>query len=176
MNKNLIVNGIVAGVVAIGTAVAAYKIHKLTQQVKAITGTVDKAVDDLAKDINTHVTDAIVNSAVEKAVDREASRAIYNATSDVVSEMKKDMRLQIREHIDGYCVDLKSMVKEEMNRQVKKISVEEIRQEVIADAKDEAAKRFKADLDKILEQHNEELNKVTEIYSSIAKSMRGDNK
>ncbi len=168
---------VIGGAVVVGVLEALY-FHKKIKKIEELTiqaqQNVDKAADILSNNIDVDIPDGFIEKAVSKAVDKEVSHQIKSATMDIVSETKSDMRRKISSNVDQAFSDTKTMVHDELKKQISSLSIESIKKEVIIEAKKEAADRFKTDLDAILDKHNQELDKVTEIYSSIAKSMRGE--
>lgn len=172
MNNELIIGGVcVAVVCGVEALIFGKKIKKLTNEVENVKAQV---VNDISNNLNIDVPNEFINAAVNKAVDREAKERIRFATMEVTSDIRKDIKKQVSEAIDHSYKDIQGEVKRELHAQLGDVSVERIRREVIEEAKDKAAKQFDQDLEEVLEKHNRELDKVTEIYSSIAKSMRGD--
>lgn len=166
------------GAVVVGMGLEALYFHKKIKAIKDLVDqaqdSVDKAADILSNNIEVDVPDGFIEKAINKAVDKEVGHEIKVATIDIVSDVKTEMKKKISNNVDQAFNDTKTMVQTELKRQVDGLSIESIKKEVLIEAKKEAADRFKHDLDDILEKHNQELDKVTEIYSSIAKKMRGD--
>ena len=174
MNKNYIIGGISIATglgLSIVTAVLGKKVKELTVELNNLK---KQVVDDISGKINVDVPNEYIERAVDKAVDREAKDRIKYLTMEVSTDIKKDIHKQVSTAIEDSYKDVKGEVKRELLNQVGDVSVERIKREVIDEAKEKAAKQFDQDLEEVLEKHNKELDKVTEIYSSIAKSMRGD--
>lgn len=172
MNNELIIGGVcVAVVCGVEAFIFGKKIKKLTDEVEHVKGQV---INDISSNLNIDVPNEFIDAAVNKAVDREAKERIRFATMEVTSDIRKDIKKQVSEAVDHSYKDIQGEVKRELLNQLGDVSVERIRREVIEEAKDKASKQFDKDLEEVLEKHNRELDKVTEIYSSIAKSMRGE--
>lgn len=175
MNRNYIIGGVVAAIgglcVAIPSIVLSKKVKELTEELDSLKKSV---VNDLSGKIDIDVPNEYIEAAVNKAVERETKDRIRLLTLDTTADIKKDIHKQVSKAVEDAYSDVRGEVKRELLNQVGDVSVDRIRREVIDEAKEKAAKQFDKDLETVLEKHNRELDKVTEIYSSIAKSMRGD--
>lgn len=174
LKENLIMGGIGIAVTAIGGLYLRHKLKKVDEQVNESKKMIQDAINDLSKNISVDVPSTFIESAIDKAVDREVGRQISYIARDAVYDIKDSMKKDIKSNVDQAFGDTKILVKAELEKQIKNLSIESIKKEVLEEAKKTAADRFKSDLDDILNKHNQELDRVTEIYSSIAKSMRGD--
>lgn len=175
MNRNYIIGGVVAAIgglcIAIPSIVLGKKVNKLTEELDGLKKSV---VNDLSGKIDVDVPNEYIEAAVDKAVERETKDRIRLLTLDATADIKKDIHKQVSKAVEDAYSDVRGEVKRELLNQVGDVSVDRIRREVIDEAKEKAAKQFDKDLETVLEKHNRELDKVTEIYSSIAKSMRGE--
>lgn len=157
--------GIVFGIVGIG-----YSISTL-EKMNKIHDIVEKATDDLSKSIDIDVSNAIIERAVDKAVNEEVGNAVRRAAEKAVSEIKSDIHAQVRMAVTSAYVDVKDSVAKELDRQVDKVDISKIKEEVIERAKEAAAEKFNENLDDILEKFNDDLDNVNKIYKSIARSI-----
>ena len=164
MNSNT-VGGIIAAV-GLGGAVA-YSIWKQYE--------LNKSIDKLTGKVHVDVEDSYIKEVVDRAVDREVSRKITTASNKAVDAIKSEMTKEINHKVNAAYTDLKGDVKKEMQRQVKDISVESIREEVIEEAKEAAVAKFKDDMDVILKGYNSDLENIRKIYANIAKTLESGN-
>lgn len=146
----------------IGTAI--WKQKKLDEAMKMLEGKVEINVDD---HYVKHVIDQTIKNNVNSKIDDACNTAVYKVKSDIYAEVQKSVKAQY--------ADLKASVKKEMERQVGKIDIDDIRSEVIEEAKEKAAEKFDNDLEKVLEKYNENLDNVNKIYENIAKTLAGAN-
>ena len=147
---------------SIGTAV--WKQKKLNEAMEMLEGKVEINVDD---NYVKHVIDQTIKNNVNKKIDEACTTAVYKVKSDIYTEVQKSVKAQY--------ADLKASVKKEMERQVGKIDIDDIRKEVIEEAKEKAAEKFDNDLEKVLEKYNENLDNVNKIYENIAKTLANAN-
>ena len=135
----------------------------------------DKSIEKLSETVTVDVDDAYIHNIVEAAVDREVSERIGIEAQIAISEIRADMNDKIKKEINKSYKDLKASVKAQMEQQVGRVDLDDIRQEIIDEGKELAAKQFKNDLDKIIEQYNDNLTQITSIYSSIADTLKANN-
>lgn len=164
MNGNTI-GGVIA-VVGLGGAMA-YSIWKQHD--------LNKSIDKMTGKVHIDIDDPYIKEIVDRAVDREVSNKIVSASNTAVNAIKKEMTYEINHKVSEAYSDLKADVKKEMQRQVKDISVEGIRQEVIEEAKEAAVAKFKDDMDVILKGYNSDLENIRKIYANIAKTLESGN-
>lgn len=156
----------VAGVIGfIGTIIYAID---TTSKLRLISDKLDVTVKDLAHTDQIDIPERMVNAAIEKAVDREVTAQVKDACSAAVNGVRKDIRSEVQRAVSDEYEDMKGQVSKEISKQIQNIDISAVKRQVIAEAKDTAAQKFKSDLDDILEKHNEELESVTRIYDSIA--------
>lgn len=153
-----------------GFAYAVYTSHKMTNVCKKI----DKSIDDISLNLDVDLSESVVNAAVEKAVDREAHQAVRKATEKAIKDIENDIHKEVKSAVQAHYSSLKDDVAKEMRRQVGDIDIREIREDVIDKAKEQLAAKFDDNLDGLLDKFNGDLNNVSKIYNSIARSMTND--
>lgn len=131
-------------------------------------------VSEIAKNLSVDIPEKVLEEAVNRAAEEEARSAIYRINNKIIRSYEDDIRKEVQREVDRQKNNLKSDVKEELERKVKRIDIDDIRKEVIDEAKDKVARKFEHDLDDILDKHNDELDKITRIYSSIADKLEGN--
>lgn len=135
----------------------------------------EESIKKLSETVTVNVEDEYIKKLVKEAVDRDTAVRIDTAAQVAVGAIRMDMQKKIQKEIDKAYSDLKSSVKEEMERQVGKVNLDAIRKEIIAEGREEAKKQFKSDLDKIVELQNDNLKNINDIYSNIADTLKGGN-
>ena len=160
-NEYKVLLAIVAGVGSVG-----YSIY-LRSKIVALTDVVGISIRDVSERTHIDVADAIIDHAVQKAVDREVSLIANRAFKELRSEIKT----QVRNDVSLSSRDIKTSVSDEIALQVKNINMDDLEREVINKAKDAIAQKFDGRLESLLEEFNSNLNNVSKIYSSIAKSI-----
>lgn len=131
-------------------------------------------VSEIAKNLSVDIPEKVLEEAVNRAAEEEARSAIYRINNRIINSYEADIRKEVQREIDKQKASLKSDVKEELERKVKRIDIDDIRKEVVDEAKDKVARKFEHDLDDILDKHNDELDKINRIYSSIADKLEGN--
>lgn len=164
MNTNTI-GGILA-VAGMGAAVA-YTVWNQNQ--------IKKSIDKMTGKVNVDINDPYIKEVVDRAVDREVSSRISSASRTAIDAIRSDMEKEVKRNVSTAYSELKTDVKKEMQRQVKDISVDGIRREVIEEAKKAAVDKFKDDMDVILKGYNSDLENIRKIYANIAKTLESGN-
>ncbi len=137
------------------------KLHKVSDKL-------DRAVDNLVDTKEIDIPKDMINRSIERAVDREVKAEVASVCEKAVKDIEKDIRSEVKSNVEAEFNKQKDSIARELKRQVNNLDISEIRREVVREAKDTAANKFKHDLDEILDKHNDELESVTRIYSSIA--------
>lgn len=168
MNTNAIAIGgaVVSGLALIVAGYGAYKMHKASKNLNA-------AVEDLSDNIVVDISDAVIEQATNKAVEKAADHAAQLAVASIKHEFDDEIRATVKDAVVKEKETLKSEIKEQIKKKVGYIDISDVQEEVKNEAKSEAMEKFKADLDAIVSSHNQELNSIKDIYSSIAKTMKG---
>lgn len=140
----------------------------------------EKAIDKLSDNgVNIDITDPLVREMVDRTIKREVGWRMDAASTQAIAEVKADMSKQIKTEVNAAYADLRSQVKAEMKKQVNNVDISEIRKEVIEEAKETAAEKFKSDLDSIIEKtvdnYNAQIKQVTSIYESISNTLQANN-
>lgn len=133
-----------------------------------------KKISEIAKNLSVDIPEKVLNRAIDIAVTDACNREIESGKRIAIAAVKDEIKSQVKKAVDKETDKLKPKVEDEINRQVKRIDIDDVRKEVISEAKDKVARKFENDLDDILDKHNEELDKITRIYSSIADKLEGN--
>lgn len=157
--------GVVVGLIGIGYGMGSRK--KLTD----ICAKLDKTIDELSNDIEVDLSDMMVGVAVEKAVDREAKNVVSKAIKEIKYDVECDMRKEIKSAVITHSSEIKQSVSKEIEKQVSRIRIDDMKDEVVERAKLEVADRLDKNLDGILEKFNGDLTNISKIYQSIANVM-----
>lgn len=164
LTKNDILQmGCITGFIAtIGYAIA------VTRRLHEVSNKLDRAVDNLVDTKEIDIPKDMINRSIERAVDREVRMQVGDSCKAATKAVENDIYKEIKSSVEDEFKRQKGDVAKELKRQINDLDISEIKKEVIREAKDTAANKFKHDLDDILEKHNDELESVTRIYSSIA--------
>ena len=164
---------IVLGVVSVGIATvgAIYSIVS-GKRYKQLCEKFDTCIDDLCErdDLKIDISERIINEAIDKAVDKQVKITVPEVENNVRAELMTKVSSEVKKEVNASYESIKSNVAREIKQQVGNIDISEVKKQVVADAKEEAAGRFRDELDGILNRFNDQLSDVKKIYSSIAKS------
>ena len=153
--------------IVMGVGALAYSLYN-DIRIDRIAKNINVSVKELSDRTNFHVTEAMVEQAVEKAVERATSRAVVDAKYRAEKKIEAEVHKQVKDALDGLYSDFKKSVQAEMVKQASAINMRELRDDVVAKAKEAAIEKFEDNLDDILDKFNSELNNVSKIYNSIA--------
>lgn len=135
-----------------------------------ISDRLDRSIDDLSKDIKIDIQDEVIETAVANAAERESRKAVQKAISDIIASISTSMRNQVTTEISRQKENIKDDVTVEIKRQVARLSIEDLKDSVVEQAKKEASDKLQSSMDDILENFNNNLSQVGKIYQSIAQS------
>lgn len=152
----------VLGAIGIGYGVGSRR------KTKNVEEKLNKAIRDLSDDIEIDISDKIVNAAIERAVDREVSFAVKRAANDIV-------RTEVNKSVSEERDYIKNEVLEQTKKAAAAIDVAKLQNEVRVAAKEKVLSKFDDDMNDILEKYNRDLDNVSKIYSSIAKTIADKN-
>lgn len=166
-----------AAVVAVATAVyAVSQVYAANKKISSIAEKLNATLDEVTDSIEfdaKDISDAIIEEAVEKAVDKAAKKAADDALSKVAHTFDDDIRRSVKDAVEAEKSNMKGKIKEQIEKQIGYIDINDVKREVVEAAKIKAAEKFQEDLDAVVTKHNDELKNIQTIYSSIADSMRG---
>jgi hypothetical protein len=152
---------------AVGMALSTY----LYFQFKTINSTVDISIQDLSNKTKVDVEKSIVDKAIQRAVDREVAYQVQHVSQSTVNKIATDLSIQVKRAVNASYSDIQSSVSDEMSKQIAKIDMNELKNDVRTKAKQAILDKFDGSLDDVLSDFNENLKSVTKIYQSIASSM-----
>lgn len=161
-------------VLCVGVSCAALLYSRWSnKRLEKVCDNLDRAVDDLVdKDLNIDISHEIVESVVERQVSAFVNSTMPTYVANARTEAVKSFKAEVQREINAQYNDIKSEVRREVADKVKHIDINDIKKQVIADAKQEAANRFHDELDDVLSKFNRQLEDVGTIYSSIADKMK----
>lgn len=168
--------GLIVGVCGIITAAVGigYGIGQ-KRKVDDISERLNKKIDEIAGDVDVDISGAVIDEAVNVAVNREAKTAVQKAISSIISSTKAEMANQITLEIDRQKVAIKEDVTKEVTRQVSRLSINELKDSVVEQAKSEAMEKLQSSMDDILKGFTNNLSQVGTIYQTIAQAFSSGN-
>ena len=153
-----------AGITCLG-----YSIHRERKFERLLAGGL-KRIDEMTE---VTIADGIVRKAVENAAEREAGKASARAVEAISEGITEDVARRVKGAVEQRLGQIQKTVGEQVAKEVAKINKDEIMNEVIERAKQEATNQFNAKLDAILENQNQNLESISRIYKGIADKMAG---
>ena len=132
---------------------------------------IKKMEKSMADNIDVNIPESMVDEAVKIAVDRATSIYAGRAVNEMVSKLKSDIEREANSAVKKQFNVVKDSVKSTLESKIGDIDISEIRDEIVEEAKETVADKFKKDLDGILDDYKDNLRNVSKIYQSIADSM-----
>ncbi len=155
---------IMAGTFAFGAVgFTAYKFVELHNKKKAAA-----AIDSLADHIHLDLDDPYLKEYVSKAVDQEIKRAAANAANDIVDLQKSTIANAVGAEVKNQKDILAGSVKSAIANRVGKLSIDDIKKEALAEAKEMASDKLREDMDDILDNYKQGLDNMVTIYKAIS--------
>ena len=151
--------------------VGATYMAKACKQLIDIKNKLDRSIGELSEMTEVDISETVIEAAVERKVNAEVSVAVKKATTLIIADLESSMKKEVKKSVEAEYEILSKSVKDKLDKEVENINLEKLRKEVINEAKKAAADKFENDLDDVLEKYNNNLEKITQIYSSISQSM-----
>lgn len=158
--------GFIAGFLGtiIYAAVATYKLNVISEKL-------DRSVKDLYYDKKIEIPDTLIQKAVENAAADEARYQVPNemakARKQIVSAYHEEIKSVVEEEFEKQKADVAKALK----RKVSDLDISSIKREVIREAKDACAEKFKDDLETISEKYTDQIDSLVNIYSTVAEKV-----
>lgn len=156
--------GIITAAVGVGYGIGQKR------KIDDISERLNKKIDEISENVDVDISDVVIDEAIRVAVDREAKIATQKAISSVISAKKVEMVNQITIEIDRQKDMIKDDVTKEVAWQVSRLSINELKESVVAQAKTEAMEKLKTSMDDILQGFTNNLSQVGTIYQTIAQA------
>lgn len=152
------------------------KMKKETTEVKdTLREKLDMTVEEVKNASPIDIQETVINKAVEKAAKEEVSFRADKIGEKLNAEIREDMRAQIFAEIDDIKMHYADDVRDEMEAQVQHVTVDDIRQEVVKAAAEEAERQMQAEMSAIIKGHKKQLDDLTQIYNNISAYVKGGN-
>ena len=168
MSKKVTRDEVLTGAMCLGFVGTIIYAIDVTLKLNNVAKKLDKSVSEIVNTTGIDIPDEVIDSAVEKAVERNVSLHVKNTCKTAVNNMESDINREIKEAITLEFNRQKDSIKKQIKHQIGEIDISEVKEEVIAEAKEAAQEQFQEDLDDIVEKHNDNLESMTRIYTSIA--------
>lgn len=164
LNLKTVIN--VSVVVAGFVASALYANHKARKTEERFLEAIDDAAEKLSDGIEVDIPEDMVNRALQIAIVRDSEKFVKQAVANIQKETTDNLHTEIKTEVNKAYSDVKSQIREKLNEAVGKVDISEVRKEVISDAKYEAAKRLRSDMDDILDDYKRAVTDAKEELNS----------
>jgi hypothetical protein len=167
MNVTFTKENIIFGGLALCALVSSIFALKASSDLKKIERRLDKTIDEI-KDDGIDISEDLVSDIVERAAKDEAryqvSKAMDKASKDIVKEYKSD----IKTAVDNEFKLQKDSLTKTLRKKIDDVDINEIKREVKIEAKAYVAEKLKKDLDDIADKYTDQIESMSNIYSTIA--------
>lgn len=170
LKPSTIISLIGLGVATIGTVYSIASGKRLKDVCRRLDVSIDDLVNKAGKDIQLDISDKAVNEAIDRLISEQVAASAPRIEAKIRSDLYSKISDEVKREVNAQYNDIKTNVVREVKEKVGHIDISDVKKQVIADAKEEAAGRFRDELDNILERFNDQLSDVKKIYSSIAKT------
>ncbi len=157
------------GVFGLGLAAIGYAIG-IRSRMKVVADKLDTSIEKIANETDIEIPSKVVDQAVQRAVDRESYTVVQRAVGDMADKLKKEIEDRVSTAVRARYDSIADDVTAEIAKNVAKIDESRLKKDVIAKAKEQIAEKFDDKLDDVLAEFNGNLQSVSRIYKSIAKS------
>lgn len=159
---------IFAGVVL--SAFAATIIYAIdsTTKLRTISDRLNMTVKELVDGVNIDISESLVNEAVEKEVRKEVKYCVEKAANKAAGDIVKEYKSDIQTAVDEEFKLQKSELTKTLRRKIDDVDINEIKREVKIEAKNYVAEKLKKDLDDISDKYTDQIESMSNIYSTIA--------
>jgi hypothetical protein len=140
------------------------RLHKLTKKV-------GMAVEDLAGKESKDISQELIERSVEKAAKQEVKRYAADAASEALSNVRTEVKTQVKQAVSAAFDEMKTAVEEEITKQVSNIDHKALQKDVTEKAKEKILEKFDGNLDDILKDFSDNLDRVKKIYTSISDTL-----
>lgn len=152
---------------AVAVGAAGYfgrKLHKLTKKIGL-------TVDDLAKAEEKDIQQELIEQSVQKAAERKVDRYAKEAASEALATVRTEVKNQVQAAVNSAFNDVKASVEKEISTQVAAIDHKALQKDVSEQAKKMIIEKFDGNLDDILKDFSDNLDRVKKIYTSISDTL-----
>lgn len=154
------------GILAVGCIGIGYGL-KCRKEMNELAEKIDKSIDEIEKGTVIDVSEDIVEKAVNDAVAKKTTDAVNKCVSRIIVDVEKDLHGQVKNAVTKKYESMESSVTREIEKQIKEIDIDGVKDEVIEKAKEAASEKFNDSLDDVLNEFKERLNSITKVYKSI---------
>lgn len=161
----------IVGIVALGTSAvvggAAYVGRKVRDMAKKVGMSISELANAEVKDIQREM----VEQSVQHAADREVRKYAKDAANEALSGVKAEVRSQVKKAVNEAFDDMKKSVEDEISTQIAAIDHTALRKDVTEQARKKILDKFDGNLDDILSDFSDNLDRVKKIYTSISDTL-----
>lgn len=156
----------VVALVSLGAS-AAGTIYSIVsgRRYKKLCDRLNKSIDDLCnEDIEIDISSEVVDEIIERKVTEQLNASVPRVEQLVANKFSIALSDQVKREIGDAYKDIKPEVRQEIREQIGRLDIAEAKKEVLADAKDEAARLFREEyryrMDEMVQTASEEIKDV----------------
>lgn len=142
------------------------------RKVEKVARTINRTVDELSKtDLGIDIAEEFVEKAAKKQVERQIDRMLPGVKSDALKRAEMAFKAVIESEVNSQYSDTKNSVKRALKDRIGHIDIDDIRREVIEDAKEEMNSRFKEDLAEAVDKYLSRIDDAGDVWKMFAKKL-----
>lgn len=140
-----------------------------------ISDKLDRSIKDLKRDTEIEIADDILSRAIEESVDEQVEQAVNKVSKRIDRELYQKISSDVSAAISAQYSDIKTRVRDEVEKKVGQIDVSGIRREVVERAKNAAVEKLDGSMDDILSDFKNNLQNITKVYESLSSVFKQQN-
>lgn len=161
----------IVGIVALGTSAVVGGAAYVGRKVRDIAKKVGMSISELANAEVKDIQREMVEQSVQHAADREVRKYAKDAANEALSGVKAEVRSQVKKAVNEAFDDMKKSVEDEISTQIAAIDHAALRKDVTEQARKKILDKFDGNLDDILSDFSDNLDRVKKIYTSISDTL-----
>ena len=135
----------------------------------------DASVKRISKLPDISVEERLVEEAVNQAVDREVKRAVTRTVDNIRDDTDRTVRSLVKNEVNDSAESIRERVSKEIARQAAEIDVDDLKKDVVKEAKKAAMKKFDGCLDEQAEKFGKDLANISRVYEKLAEKIPDKN-
>ena len=142
------------------------------RKVGKVANTINRTVDELSRtDLGIDIATEFVEKAAKRQVERKIDNMLPGVKADALKRAETAFKDVIESEINSQYADTKNSVKRALKERIGHIDIDDIRREVIEDAKEEMNSRFKEDLAAAVEKYLSRIDDAGDVWKMFAKKL-----
>ena len=122
-------------------------------------------------DISDEIPQCVIDDAVSYAVSEYAEKYAKKTSNSIKDEMNSKINKAVKEAIGDYYSSVRTHIETEIEKQIGRIDISSVKQQVIDEAARKASEKFDSDLNDISQKYKDNLDNAAKIYKTFANAI-----